>query len=122
MQVNLLKFHYKQNAKHHAQANMNANSVSLCLTLGEKATIHQVTTMLATSKNVLYPGHNHLLTTSTYDPSLADTRAIIKVLDHQCWWLWPLNRTFLEVDSMVVTWWIVAFCAVLRDILKTSFH
>ena len=29
----------------------------------KKATIHQVTTMLATSKNVLYPGHNHLLTT-----------------------------------------------------------
>ena len=28
-----------------------------------KATIHQVTTMLATSKNVLHvcPGHNHLL-------------------------------------------------------------
>ena len=30
-----------------------------------KATIHQVTTMLATSKNVLFPGHIHLLTTST---------------------------------------------------------
>ena len=28
-------------------------------------TIHQVTTMLATSKNVLFPGHNHLLTTGT---------------------------------------------------------
>ena len=27
-------------------------------------------------------------------------------------WLWPGNRTFLEVASMVVTWWIVAFCAV----------
>ena len=24
-------------------------------------------------------------------------------------WLWPGNRTFLEVASMVVTWWIVAF-------------
>ena len=24
-------------------------------------------------------------------------------------WLWPGNRTFWEVDSMVVTWWIVAF-------------
>ena len=35
----------------------------------QKATIHQVTTMLATSKNVLFPGHNHLLTTSTKDPS-----------------------------------------------------
>ena len=27
--------------------------------------------MLATSKNVLFPGHNHLLTTGTDDPSLA---------------------------------------------------
>ena len=36
----------------------------------KKATIHQVTTMLATSKNVLFPGHNHLLTTSADDPSL----------------------------------------------------
>ena len=34
----------------------------------EKATIHQVTTMLATSKNVLFPGHNHLLTTVADDP------------------------------------------------------
>ena len=25
------------------------------------------------------------------------------------WWLWPGNRTFLEVASMVGTWWIVAF-------------
>ena len=31
------------------------------------ATIHQVTIMLATSKNVLFPGHNHLLTTGTDD-------------------------------------------------------
>ena len=33
----------------------------------KKNTIHQVTTMPATSKNVLFPGHNHLLTTSTGD-------------------------------------------------------
>ena len=26
-------------------------------------------------------------------------------------WLWPGNRTFLEVASMMVTWWIVAFVA-----------
>ena len=24
-------------------------------------------------------------------------------------WLWPGNRTFLEVASMMVTWWIMAF-------------
>ena len=43
--------------------------------------------MLATSKNILFPGHNHLLTTSTDDPSLAGSRALIKVSDHQYWWL-----------------------------------
>ena len=32
----------------------------------KKATIHQLTT----SKNVLFPGHNHLLTTGADDPSL----------------------------------------------------
>ena len=40
-------------------------------TLRKKATIHQVTTtMLATSKNVLFPGHNYLLATGTDDPTL----------------------------------------------------
>ena len=43
--------------------------------------------MLATSKNVLFPGHKHLLTTSTDDPSLADARAIIEVSGQQHWWL-----------------------------------
>ena len=32
--------------------------------------IHQITTMLATSKNVLFLGHNHLLATGTVDPTL----------------------------------------------------
>ena len=41
----------------------------LIYSLGKKATFHQVT-MLATSTNVLFPGHNHLLTTGTNDPSL----------------------------------------------------
>ena len=56
---------------------------SLCPTLGKQAIIHQVTTMLATSKNV------HLLTTITDDPSLtlASTQAIIKVSGHQHHWL-----------------------------------
>ena len=39
--------------------------------------IHQVITILATSKNVLFPGHNHLLTTGTDDPALASVQAII---------------------------------------------
>ena len=58
----------------------------------QKATIHQVTTMLATSKNVLFPGHNHLLTTGTDDPVTS------LEIGH-----------LLEVASMVVTWWVVAF-------------
>ena len=45
--------------------------------------------MLATSKNVLFPGHNHLLTTGTDNPSLTlfGTRAIIKVSGRQYQWL-----------------------------------
>ena len=64
--------------------------------------------MLATSENVLFAGHNHLLTTSTNDPSLASIRATIKVSGHQYQWL--AGGYDLEVPaSMVVTWWIVAF-------------
>ena len=51
----------------------------LCI-LRQKATIHQVTTMLTISKNVLYPGHHHLLTTDTDDATGA--WAMIKVLGH----------------------------------------
>ena len=53
----------------------------------KKPSIHQVTTMLSTSKNVLFPGHNHLLTTGTDDPSLGEARAIIIVSGHQYQWL-----------------------------------
>ena len=42
------------------------------------------TTMLATSKNVLFPGHNHLLTTGDDDLTL---------------WLSPEHQWFLEVAS-----------------------
>ena len=70
--------------------------------------------MLSTSKNVLFPGHNHLLTTGADDPTLiiAQTPASesegssATVVSR---WFWPGNRTFLEVNSMVVSWWIVAF-------------
>ena len=36
----------------------------------QKATVQEVTTMLATSENVLFTGHNHLLTTGADDPTL----------------------------------------------------
>ena len=35
-------------------------------------------------------------------------------------WLGPGNGTFLEVASIVVTWWIVAFCAVIVSNWKAS--
>ena len=56
--------------------------------LGKQATIHQVTTMLATCKNVLFPGHNHLLTTCSDDLILwlsPDHRREVK--GHQYRWL-----------------------------------
>ena len=43
--------------------------------------------MLATSLNVLFPGHNHLLTTGTDDPLSAGAQAVIKVSGHQYQWL-----------------------------------
>ena len=54
----------------------------------KKATIHQVTAMLATSKNILFPGHNHLLTTGADNLLfLAGTHAIINMSGHQHGWL-----------------------------------
>ena len=79
--------------------------------------------MLVTSKNVLFPGHNHLLTTGAGNHWMTlhfDYRLSASEHDSKCEgssspvvsrWLGPGNRTFLEVDSMVVTWWIVAFFA-----------
>ena len=43
---------------------------SKACSLREKVTIHQVATMLAASENVIFVGHNHLLTTGTADTSL----------------------------------------------------
>ena len=45
--------------------------------------------MLATSKNVVFPGHYQLLTTGADDPSnsLAGARVIIKVSGHLHRWL-----------------------------------
>ena len=38
--------------------------------LHKKAAIHQLNTLLFTYKNVLFPGHNHLLAAGTDDPTL----------------------------------------------------
>ena len=53
--------------------------------------------MLATSKNVLFPGHNHLLTISTDDPSPAGARVIINVPGHQHQWLTGARGYDLEI-------------------------
>ena len=58
-------------------------------TLHKKATIHQVNTMPATSKNVLFPGHNNLLTwwPDIFIIAQAPVKVIIKVSGHQYRWL-----------------------------------
>ena len=58
--------------------------MSFKVTLHKKATIYQVTTMLATSKIVLFPGHNHHANhqywqSDTLIITLAAARAIISV-------------------------------------------
>ena len=84
-----------------------------CLTLRKKATIHHVITMLATSKNVLFPCHNHLLTTGTDNPFPSrrsnDNQSVGLSVSVVSRWLWPGNRTFSEMANVVVTWWIVFF-------------
>ena len=60
-------------------------------TLHKKATKNQLSSMVATSKNVLSPGHNHLLTTGADDPSL-------KLLpEHQ--WGWQLKWRIISTGG-----------------------
>ena len=76
-----------------------------CISQRRKATIYELITMLSTSKNVLFPGHNHLLTTGAYDLTLSLLPEHQRVKGHQYRWLpggYDLgNRKLLEVDSMV---------------------
>ena len=90
--------------------------------LRKKATIHQATTLLATSKNVLFPGHNHLLNRfwwpDTLIITLAGTWAIIKVSGYQYQWL--AGGYDLEIGHFI--WWIVAFVHGVVFLNDTSFH
>ena len=79
----------------------------------EKAIIHQLTTMLATSKKSYFQVITTLLTTGTDDLTLWllpkhqwGAWSSVPVVSR---WLWSGNRTFLKVASMEVTWWILAF-------------
>ena len=81
----------------------------MCISVGKMP----LTTILTTSKNVLFPGHNHLATmaTDTEYSSLAGARVIIKVpVINMVVIIW--KEDILEVASMVDTWWIMFFCAV----------
>ena len=48
-----------------------------------------------------------------YSPPASEGSSVLMVSR----WLWPGNLTFLEVASMVVTWWIVAFFAQWIDVV-----
>ena len=91
---------------------------------GKKASIHQVTTMLATSKNVLFPGHNHLLTTGTDDPTLWLSPECQWVRGHQYRWL--AGGYGLEIGLFRGGYWLV--CSVVttdahRDIpIHSTFY
>ena len=52
------------------QIGLNFTDLAGYVSLAKKAIICQLTTMLATSKIVLFPGPNHLLTTSAHDLTL----------------------------------------------------
>ena len=70
-----------------AGAEWQQTKIIVVASLHKKATIHQVTTMLATSKKVLFPGQNHLLTTGTDDPTLWLLPECQQVKGHQYRWL-----------------------------------
>ena len=102
-----------------------ADSMASCQLQQIKNTIHQVTTMLVTSKNVLFPGYSHLLTTGTDDPLLGGAWAIIKVWGHQYRWL--AGDYDLEIGHFWkwLAWWLprgywVFFCTVLASVSFTS--
>ena len=76
------------------------------IALRKKATIHQVTTMLATSKNVQFPGHNHLLTTGTDDPTLCLSPEHQQVMGHQYWWLAGGYDLELGHFQKWLVWWV----------------
>ena len=62
--------------------------------------------MLATSINVLFPGHNHQLTTGADDVSLTGPQAIITVSGHQYQWL--EGGCDLEIGHFQkgLAWWL----------------
>ena len=65
--------------------------------------------MLPTSKNVLFLGPNHLLTTGADDPSVqlsAGAHAILNVLSHQHRWLACGYDLEIEHFQKFLVWWL----------------
>ena len=66
--------------------------------------------MLSTYKYVLFPGHNHLLTTSADESTLviarASVRVIIKVKGHQYWWLAGGYNLKIGHCYRWIAWWL----------------
>ena len=88
----------------------NANHTKVIL--GEKKHCPPANNYAITSKIVLFPGHNHLLTTSSVDdPTLitvqVPARVIIKVLDHQHQWLVGGNDLEIWHFKKLIAWWLV---------------
>ena len=69
--LGIICLHYAKNGGEGINGcKQHANHMGELLSLRKKPTIHQITIMLAPSKNVLFPGRNHLLANGTDDPSL----------------------------------------------------
>ena len=80
---------------------------SLC----KKATIWQVTTMLVTSKNVLFPGHSHLLTTNTDDLTLW---LALEQGEFGKWWdglHCKPHCTFITTLKVLYFWKVTNYCS-----------
>ena len=70
---------------------------------------------IGTSENVLFPDHNHLLTTNTDGSSLGGARVIIRdVSGHQYQWL--AGGIDLEIGQFQkwLAWWLLDIMAFLR--------
>ena len=76
----------------------------VAVSLGQAATIHPVTSMIATSEKVLFPGHNQLLTTVTR--YFARVPAIIKMSGHQHQWLAGGYDLAVGYFEKWLAWWL----------------
>ena len=57
-------------ANSYSSATYNFSTFEIRVSVPGEVPHHQLITMLSTSKNVLFPGHNHFLTTGADDPTL----------------------------------------------------